>query len=151
MIAMPCVAFSSRVRRPIRPRAGIEKYTCANSPRLVISIIRPRRAPTISITGPKLVVRHFDHQGFERFFGHAVRLARDDLRLADRQLITLAAHRFDQHAQVQQPAAGDGNVSRPFDRLDLQGDVALQLAHQPVAQMAAGDVFAARGRTGATC
>ena len=64
-------------------------------------------------------------------------LSRDDVRLADRQFVTLAAHRFDQHAQVQQPAAGDGKTFGPFDRLDAQGDVPLQLAHQPVAQVPA--------------
>ena len=128
MIAMPCVALSSRVRRPISPRAGIENVTWANSPRLAISTIRPRRTPTISMTDAQPVVRNFDHQRLERLFGHAVPVVQDHLRLADRQFVALAAHRFDQHAQVQQPAARDGERVGAGDRLDAQGDVPFQLA-----------------------
>ena len=75
----------------------------------------------------QLVVRHFDHQRLERLFGDAVALVQDHLRLADRKLVAFAAHGFDQHAQVQQAAAGDGVGIAALDRLDPQGDVPLQL------------------------
>ena len=54
MIAVPCVALSTRVRRPISPRAGIEKVVWANSPREPMCLSWPRRAPVSSITGPSL-------------------------------------------------------------------------------------------------
>ena len=69
-------------------------------------------------------------------------LAGDDARLADRQLVAFAAHGLDQHRQVQQAAAGDGERIGAFDGLDPQGDVLFQLLHQPLAQVPAGDVLA---------
>src|SRR5438477_298041 len=52
MMAWPLVAFMSRVRRPIRPRAGIVNSTCVVSPRLSILRHSPRRLPTASMTAP---------------------------------------------------------------------------------------------------
>ncbi len=52
MIAWPLVEFISRVRRPIRPRAGMVNSTCVSSLRVSIFRHSPRRLPTSSITGP---------------------------------------------------------------------------------------------------
>ena len=70
---------------------------------------------------PHFFVRHFDHQRFERLFGHAVVLAQNHVRLADRKLVAFAAHRFDQHRKMQQAAAGDDELLGPFERFDAQG------------------------------
>ena len=51
-IAMPLVAFSKRVRKPIRPRAGIVNSMWAFSPRLSSLTHSARRLPTSSITDP---------------------------------------------------------------------------------------------------
>ena len=75
MMAVPCVALSSRVRRPIRPRAGIENVDVRVLAAVVISTIWPRRAPTSSITGPSLSCGTSTTSDLERLFGHAVDLA----------------------------------------------------------------------------
>ena len=77
--------------------------------------------------GAELVVRHFDDQALERLFGDAVVLVQHDVRLADRQLVAFAAHRFDQHGEVQHAAAEDLERVGAVGRLDAEGDVALQL------------------------
>src|SRR5207245_9744254 len=56
---------------------------------------------------------------------------------------TLAAHVLDQDRQVQQAAAGDVELVLALGAWhDAQGDVGLQLLHQAVAQLPAGDVIA---------
>ena len=62
-------------------------------------------------------------------------------RLID-ELEALAAHRLDQHAELELAAAGDleGVLVGAFG--DLDGDVAFGLAHQPVADHAARDLVA---------
>ena len=86
--------------------------------------------------GAELVVRHFDHQGLERLFRDAVVLVEHHVRLADRELIALAAHGFDQHRQVQHAAAEDLERIGAIGRLDAEGDVALQLFEQAAREVA---------------
>ena len=64
------------------------------------------------------------------------------LRLADRELVALAAHVLDQDGQVQFAATEHPKHVRLGGVLDAQGDVALQFAVQPLADLAAGDVLA---------
>ena len=52
MIAWPLVAVISRVRRPIRPRAGIVNSMCVSLAAVVHLHALARRLPTSSITGP---------------------------------------------------------------------------------------------------
>ena len=60
-----------------------------------------------------LFVRHLDDQRLERLFGDAADLASDDPRLADRKLVTFAAHGLDQHAEVQEAAPETAKHSVP--------------------------------------
>ena len=76
-------------------------------------------------------------------------VAEEDARAADRELEALAAHRLDQHAELELAAAGDlervllGAFGEP-DR-----DIALGLALQPVADDAALHLVAVAARIGA--
>ena len=74
------------------------------------------------------------------------RAAVDDLlqhlRLADGELEAFAAHVLDQDRQVQFAAPRDAEHVGLVGFLDAQRDVALQFAHQPFADLAAGDEFA---------
>ncbi len=148
MIAWPLVAFISRVRRPIRPRAGMVNSMCVMSPRASILRHSARRLPTSSITAPT----EAGGTSITRYSIGSMRLAvdllGDDARLADRQLVALAAHVLQQDAQVQQAAAGRRGTRRACSSSghDAQGDVRLQLLEQPVAQLPAGDVRARPGR-----
>ncbi len=99
---------------------------------------------------PGAIVRGLDHERLERLARLAVDLAEDHLRLADRKLVAFAAHGLDQNGEMQHAAAGDGELLGRDDRLDPQGDVLLQFAQQPLAEVAAGDelAFAAGQRRG---
>ena len=89
------------------------------------------------------VVRwHLDVHLLEGLVPALGRLAIDNLRLADGELVALAAHRLDEDGQVQlaatryDPLAGNVGVRHP------QGHVLLQFADQTVADLAVGDVLA---------
>ncbi len=71
-----------------------------------------RPAPSPGPSGPCGTSTTSDSNGS---CGHAVALVEDDLGLADRQLVALAAHGLDEHRQVQQPAAGDVERLGPLD------------------------------------
>ena len=68
--------------------------------------------------------------------------ALEDLRLADRELEAFAAHVLDQDGQVQFAAAGDAEHIGVGGLLDAQRDVALQFAHQAIADLTAGHELA---------
>ncbi len=78
----------------------------------------------------ELVAGHFDDEALERLFDHAAVAVEDDVRLADRQLIAFAAHRFDEHREMQYAAAEDLERIARIGRLDAEGDVAFQFAFQ---------------------
>src|SRR6185437_3889250 len=80
-----------------------------------------------------------DGQRLERLVDLAVDDLRQHLRARYGKLIAFAAHILDQDRQVQLAAAGDSHDIRLVGVLDAQGDVALQLSIQPLAQLAAGD------------
>ena len=97
----------------------------------------------------RVLIVHVDHDGFIRLGALAVFVfAEQHARAADAQFKALAAHRFDQHAQLQFAAAshveavlvgGFGNADR---------DIRFRFAHQAIADHAAGHLaaFAARHR-----
>src|SRR5205085_1315741 len=90
-----------------------------------------------------VLLGHVDDEVLDGLEERAVLVAaHDDLRLADAQLVALAAHVLDEDAQVQQAAPAHLEGVLVFGLLDLQGDVGLQLLHQPLAEVAAGDVLA---------
>ena len=99
--------------------------------------------------GAGLVLGNFDDQRLERLFDHAVVVVQDHVRLADGKLETFAAHGLDEHGKVQDAAAGDRELLGAGDRLGAEGDVLLQLLHEPLAEVAAGQVpafLAGQGR-----
>ena len=109
MTAVPCVALSSRVRRPISPRAGIENSDVRITRRGCA--FRPfGRAGRRPVPSPAPACRAALRPPAFRtaLRSRRSRWCSDDPRLADRQLIAFAAHRLDQHRQVQQAAARDG-------------------------------------------
>ncbi len=86
---------------------------------------------------------HVDDEVLDWLHQRAVFAAlQHDFRLADRQLVPLASHGLDEDAQVHQPATLDAHRVVVGRVLDLQGDVALQLFVQPIANLAARDVVA---------
>ena len=54
-----------------------------------------------------VLVGHVDHAALERLVALAVDLAEDDLGPAHLQLVALAAHRLDEHRELQLAPAGD--------------------------------------------
>ena len=115
--------------QPDQPAGGNRK----NHVRIVV--VRWSCRPTARGAGRSIPSRgrywlsgDFDHQRLERLFDHAVVLVQDHLRLADRKLVAFAAHGLDEHGEVQDAAAGDGELLGAGDRLDAQGDVLLQFA-----------------------
>ena len=69
-------------------------------------------------------------------------LLHDDARTRHGELEAFAAHRLDQHGKLQFAAAGDEERILLGRFLDLQRDIAFGLAHQAVADDAAGDLVA---------
>src|SRR5207253_2917854 len=69
-------------------------------------------------------------------------LAHDHVRLADAQFVSFATHVLNENAQVQEAATADLECAFVFRFFDLQRDVRFELLHQPLAKIAAGDVFA---------
>ena len=101
-------------------------------------------APAAERFHHRALVRLLDVHG-ERLVGlvHlAVHELGEHLRTRHGELIALAAHVLDQDRQVQLAAARDAQHVRLVGVLDAQRDVALQLAIQPLAQLAAGDELA---------
>ncbi len=86
--------------------------------------------------------RHVHRDRLERLHGHAVDFVGDDVRFADLQFETFAAHVLDEHAQVQQTAPADDDAVGLTGFFESHGDVAEHLAIEPVADLAAGDVLA---------
>ena len=149
MTASPWVAFSSLVRRPIRPRAGIENDRCVY---VAVGLHLLQAAAPLADHlhhGAQLLGGDFDDQRLERLLLPAFALVEDHVGLADRQLVALAAHGLDQHGQVQHAAAGHGVGIAARHRPDPQGDVAFQFAEQPLAEVPGGQepaVAAGEGR-----
>ena len=91
-----------------------------------------------------MAVGDVDHQEFIRLAGLAVDRPEDHLGLADGQLVTLAPHRLDQDGEVQQAAARDHERVAFLGRLDPEGDVGLELAVEPLLEVAGGQVLRPR-------
>ena len=92
--------------------------------------------------GADVLVGNVAHAALLRLELLAVDFLGDHLGPADLQLVALAAHRLDEHRQLQLAAAGDlDDVGRAgLEQLDRH--VAEQLSVQPVDQVAAGEVLA---------
>ena len=140
MTAVPCVAFE-------QPRAQADQAPGRDGKDHVgVFVVRGHVDQLAAAAADQLhhrrrsLLGHLDDERLERLLGHAVALVEDHLRLADGDFVALAAHGLDEHGEVQDAAAGDGELLGAGDRLDPQGDVFLQLLQQPLAEVAAGEV-----------
>ena len=103
---VPRVSVRNSVRKPISPRAGTRNSIRTQPvPWLVICSIRPLRAASSWVIGAEVLLGRVDRQPLDRLVQLAVDLAGDHLRLADGQLVALAAHLLDQDRQRQLAAA----------------------------------------------
>src|SRR5690606_23310430 len=75
-------------------------------------------------------------------------LLQDHPWAGDLELVPLATQRLHQDAQVQRAAAAHGVSERRIGGLDPEGDVALQLLVQSVAELARGDELPLPSREG---
>ena len=88
-------------------------------------------------------VGHVDGELFNGLAANAIHLLEYDLRLPHLQLVALAAHRFDEHREVQHASATDNPLVRSvFVGFHAQGEVLLQFLLQSVVDVARGDEFA---------
>ena len=83
-----------------------------------------------------------DGQRLEGLVHHAVDGLGEHAGSRHGQLVAFAAHVLDEDGQVQFAAAGDAEHVGVGGFFDAQRDVALQLAHQALADLAAGDELA---------
>ncbi len=98
--------------------------------------------------GALIVLLDVDGEGFIGLQNLAVDDLRQHLWTGDRELVSLAPHVLDQNRQMQLAAAGDTEHIGLFRIVDTQGDVALQLAIQALADLPAGNVLALFPRVG---
>ena len=106
--AVPRVAVISSERNPIRPRLGHSNVTIVRPASPVRrSVMRPLRGASSWVTVPTCSsgTSHTPRSCGSKLL--AVDFLGDDLGPADLQLVALAAHRLDQHRQLQLAAAGD--------------------------------------------
>ena len=104
----PRVSVRNSVRKPIRPRVGHEVLEPHPAGAVVDHLLHAALAQRQHLgDDAEEVLGHVDRQPLDRLVQLAVDLARDHLRLADRQLEALAAHRLDEHRELQLAAALD--------------------------------------------
>ena len=124
-------------RRPISPREGM-RTMCWMSP-LASMTWSTLRIITSSLPAGWPPV--LDHEVFERFVTGLFDLFVNDPRLADLELVALAAHGFDEDGQVQDTASEDGPLVLAVGGLDAQREVLLQFLVEAFADVPAGQVF----------
>src|ERR1039458_314683 len=88
-----------------------------------------------------VLLRDIDGEQFDGLHELAVDGAGDDLRLADGEFETFAAHHFDEDGKLQFAAAHHGESVRR-NLIDADGDVGQQLLVQALGEVARGDVLA---------
>src|SRR6185437_1909467 len=89
--------------------------------------------------GADEVLRDIDGEVLDGLHGFAVDDAGDDLRPADHELVTFAAHHLDDDGELQLAAAEDFETVGGASVFDADGDVGEQLFVETLAQVAAGD------------
>ena len=83
-----------------------------------------------------VVLGHVDREALDRLVQLAVDLARDDLRLADRELEAFAPHRLDEHRELELAAALHFPRVGTLGRQDAQRDVADELLRSAASRRA---------------
>ena len=86
--------------------------------------------PSDSITGPAYSSCDVDDDVLDRLVLLTVALGDDDLRLADRELVAFAAHRFDEDRKMQLAAAAHFERVGALGVRNAQRDVRFELAHR---------------------
>ena len=125
----------------MRPRAGASKVT----------MVRPgspgRRSSDAPLAGREglgdgadVLVGHVADAPLERLVAPAVDLPGDDLGPADLQLVALAAHRLDEHGELQLAPAGHLDHVGRVGVLDADRHVAEHLALEALPQVARREV-----------
>ena len=132
------------MRKPIRPRDGTRNSIRTQPvPWLVICSMRPLRVGQDLGDRAEELLGGVDGEALDRLVGLAVDLAGDHLRLADGQLVALAAHLLDEDGQRELTAAlhlpGVGALGGEH----AQRDVADELLVEAVLDHAGGDLGAA--------
>ena len=143
MRPVPRVRFMNSFWKPIRPRAGM-RYSRRTRPMPSVSMFTSSalRSPSACITPPWCWSSTSAVTSSIGSWRSPVDLVEHDARLAHRELVAFAAHVLQQDGQVQLAAARDLEDAVFVGLPHLQRDVALQLALQPVPDLAAGDELA---------
>ena len=90
----------------------------------VLVLLDGAAAAELGLDGADVLFRHLDDEFFDGLERLALDHRRDDLRAADLKLEAFAAHRLDQHRQVQLAASADEEALVLL--LDAQADVGLE-------------------------
>ena len=109
---------------------------CAHMKQLALPLAHALEHRTGHILG------NIDNEALDGLVAHAVDLLIEHLGCADLEFISLAAHRLNEDGEVHLSSAADAKGVRGVGIFDTQGDVAQQLAVQPVAQVAGRDELA---------
>ena len=99
--------------------------------------------------GAEVIAQDFDEELLHWFERALFRLLVDHFGRADGKFGAFAAHRLDQHRQVQLTTTGDDKFTGQRGLFHAHRDVVLQLRHQASAQLATGEVGAITASKGA--
>ncbi len=124
--------------------AGRHAVFEARAPAAVHRHVRELGAPRPQGFHDRALVRLFDidGQGLVRLEGHAVDHLRQNLRARNGELVAFTAHGLEEDREMQLAASLDAEHVGLVRVLDAQGDVALQLPLQALAELTAGDELA---------
>ena len=140
---VPRVSVRNCDLKPINPRAGMRNSSRTRpDPWLTILVIAARRVPSWAITIPLVLLGHVHHEILDRFQRLAAGGPRDDLRPRRLQLVPFPPHHLDQDRELQLAAPHHLLLVRRLGLFDANRHVADQLAREPFAQVARGDVLA---------
>ena len=89
-----------------------------------------------------VIVRHLNHEQFDRLAAFPVNLFINDLRAGNLELISLTAHLLNQDREMQLTASTHLKRLGGVSFLHAHGDVGLNLFEQAVAQVTGGDILA---------
>ena len=144
---MPRVSVRNSVRKPMSPRAGTTtSMRIQPEPWFTSASVRPFRSAKSCVSTPRYSSGASTETRSTGSCTCAVDLPRHDLRLADRELESLAAHLLDENRQLELAAALHLPRVRRLGRQDAQRDVADELGAQPVLQQSRGDLVAREAR-----
>ena len=146
---VPRVSVSSSLRRPIRPRLGIDEFHAHPAVAVIVHLLHLRLARAQLLDHhPDKRLGNVDGQPLHRLHQLAVNVLGHDFGLAHRQLETFAAHHLDQNRQLQLAAAHHLERVGALGVFHAQRNVGEQLFFQALSQIARGNVlpFATRER-----